>query len=103
FFLPNPPHEGRFPTKDGKAHFKASKLEKIDLEPGQLLLTTIRSHNQFNTTIYDYSDRYRGIEGSRRVIFLNKTDLEQLDLSAGQVVDVTSHFNEEQRHAYRFI
>jgi len=50
FYLPNPPREGEFPTKTGKARFIATPLEKIDLKDGQLLLTTIRSHNQFNTT-----------------------------------------------------
>jgi anaerobic selenocysteine-containing dehydrogenase len=75
FYLPNPPHEGKFPTKTGKAQFKSSKLEKFILKEGQLLLTTIRSHNQFNTTIYDLSDRYRGIDGERRVIFLSPEDI----------------------------
>ena len=103
FHLPNPPHEGNFPTKSGKAEFKASTLEKIELAPGQLLMTTIRSHNQFNTTVYDHSDRYRGIEGERRVIFLNAADIETLGLKAGQVVNLTSHFEDVERHAYRFI
>lgn len=103
FYLPNPPYEGKFGTQNGKAKFITSKLEKIVLKDGQLLLTTIRSHNQFNTTIYDYSDRYRGIEGSRRVIFLNREDIEKFDLKAGQVVDLTSHFDDGERHAYRFI
>jgi molybdopterin-dependent oxidoreductase alpha subunit len=103
FYLPNPPQECEFPTKDGKAHFVASELEKLTLEPGQLLLTTIRSHNQFNTTIYDYSDRYRGIEGERRVIFMNTADIEKLDFKAGQVVNLTSHFDDGERHAYRFV
>jgi molybdopterin-dependent oxidoreductase alpha subunit len=103
FFLPNPPHEGEFLTKSGKAQFTASKLEKIDLKPGQLLMTTIRSHNQFNTTIYDYSDRYRGIEGERRIILMNVADIDEQGLEAGSVVDVTSHFESEERHAYRFV
>jgi anaerobic selenocysteine-containing dehydrogenase len=103
FFLKNPPHEGKFPTKTGKAQFKASKLEKIEVPGGCLLLTTIRSHNQFNTTIYDYSDRYRGIEGERRVVFLNPEDIGALGLATGQVVDLTSHFDDGERHAYRFI
>ena len=103
FYLPNPPRECEFPTNDGKAHFVASALKKIILGPGQLLLTTIRSHNQFNTTIYDYSDRYRGIEGERRVILMNTADIEKLDLKAGQVVNLTSHFDDGERHAYRFV
>ncbi len=103
FYLPNPPHEGEFKTESGKALFKTSKLEKIILQPRQLILTTIRSHNQFNTTIYDFSDRYRGIEGSRRVIFLNPSDIAELGLKTGQVVDLTSHFEDGERHVKRFI
>ena len=103
FHLPNPPHVGKFPTASGKAEFKASRLEVLKLEPGQLLLTTIRSHNQFNTTIYDYSDRYRGIEGERRIILMNSADIAELGLNAGQVVNITSHFEGVRRHAHRFI
>src|SRR5205809_5802716 len=69
FYLPNLPREGKFPTPQGKALFKSHKLEKIELSKGQLLLTTVRAHSQFNTTIYNYKDRYRGIDGERRVIF----------------------------------
>ena len=68
-----------------------------------MLLTTIRSHNQFNTTIYDDSDRYRGIEGERRVVFLNREDIAQLGLEKGQVVNLTSYFDDGERHVYRFI
>ena len=103
FYLPNPPREGNFPTKSGKAQFKSERLERTFLEDGHLLLTTIRSHNQFNTTIYDLSDRYRGIEGERRVVFLSPHDIERLNLEAGQVVNITSHFTDGERHAYRFI
>ncbi|MBK8466273.1 MAG: FdhF/YdeP family oxidoreductase [Chloracidobacterium sp.] len=103
FYLPNPPREGEFKTETGKAQFTASSMEKIVLQKGQLLLTTIRSHNQFNTTIYDLSDRYRGIEGGRRVIFLNPENITELGLKTGQVVNLTSHFEGVERHAYRFI
>jgi anaerobic selenocysteine-containing dehydrogenase len=103
FYMPNPPREGRFETPTGKAHFGTSVIETIKLGPGQLLLTTIRSHNQFNTTIYGMTDRYRGIKGSRRVILLNADDLVDLGLKEGQVVDLTSHFEGGQRHAHKFI
>ena len=103
FYLKNPPHDGKFSTESGRAQFKTEPLEKIVLQEGHLILTTIRSHNQFNTTIYDLSDRYRGIEGERRVIFLNPDDIRKLNLKSGQVVDLTSHFEGELRHAYRFI
>ncbi len=102
FYLPNPPREGEFKTESGKARFTASRIEKIVLQKDQLLLTTIRSHNQFNTTIYDLNDRYRGIEGSRRVIFLNTDDINELGLRAGQVVNLTSHFEGVERHAFEF-
>jgi molybdopterin-dependent oxidoreductase alpha subunit len=103
FYLHNPPHEGRFDTPSGKAQFKASRLELTPLLPGRLLLTTIRSHNQFNTTIYGYDDRYRGIMGERRVILMNSDDIAELALGAGQVVDLTSYFDDGERHADRFI
>jgi molybdopterin-dependent oxidoreductase alpha subunit len=103
FYLKNPPRERIFNTKTGKARFVASTLETVKLAPGQLLLTTIRSHNQFNTTIYDDSDRYRGIEGGRRVIFMNGEDIARLGFEKGQTVDITSHFDDGERHAYRFV
>jgi molybdopterin-dependent oxidoreductase alpha subunit len=103
FYMPNPPHEGEFPTKSGRAQFKASTLEKIELEEGQFLLTTIRSHGQFNTTIYGLNDRYRGIKNERRVVFMNPDDIESHELKTGQVVDLTSHFDDGERHVYRFI
>jgi molybdopterin-dependent oxidoreductase alpha subunit len=103
FYLPNPPRDGKFPNSAGRALFNAAPLEKIDIEPGQLLMTTIRSHDQFNTTIYGLSDRYRGIEGNRRVIFMNAKNIADLGLAPGQVVDITSHFDDGERHAKSFI
>jgi molybdopterin-dependent oxidoreductase alpha subunit len=103
FYLPNPPRDGMFRTGSGKAEFKPSKLEKIELKVGQLLLATIRSHDQFNTVIYGHADRYRGIKGGRRVVFLNPEDIEMQGLKTGQVVDLTSHFDDCERHVCRFI
>lgn len=102
FYLPNPPRDGEFKTPTGKAQFISTPLEKTVLEKGQLMLTTIRSHDQFNTTIYSPNDRYRGIRGSRRVIFLNLDDIHELGMKKGQIVDLTSHFDGIERHAYRF-
>ncbi len=102
FHLPNPPRERVFNTATGKARFTTGKLPKTTLEPGQLLLTTIRSHDQFNTTVYDLSDRYRGIEGSRRVVFMNAEDISTLGFKTGQFVDLASHFEDGERHAHRF-
>lgn len=102
FYLKNPPRSREFLTETGKAQFKTSRLEKIEIEKGRLLLTTIRSHNQFNTTIYDDSDRYRGIDGSRRVVFMNESDIDELRLEPGQTVDLISHFEDGERQARHF-
>lgn len=102
FYLPNPPREGKFPTPVGKALFKPHPLEIVTAGPGQLLLTTIRSHDQFNTTIYGLDDRYRGIDGGRRVIFMNADDIAARKLEARQTVDITSHFGDGERHARGF-
>ncbi len=103
FYMPNPPREGKFQTPSGKAVFRASTLEKIDLGPGRLLMTTIRSHGQFNTTIYNLRDRYRGIDGGRRVIFMNERNIADLGLVAGQSVDITGYFDDGERSAAGFI
>ncbi|MEQ1646353.1 MAG: molybdopterin dinucleotide binding domain-containing protein, partial [Pyrinomonadaceae bacterium] len=102
FYMPNPPSEGRFTTPTGKALFQASKLSKVDLPPGHLFLTTIRSHDQFNTTIYALNDRYRGISGGRRVIFMNERNIADLGLIAGNLVDITSYFDDGERHVNGF-
>lgn len=103
FYMPNPPREGTFPTDTGKAIFKSSKLERIELKAGELLMTTIRAHDQFNTTVYRQNDRYRGIKGSRRVIFMNEGDIAERNLQSGQTVDLTSYFEDKQRNAEEFI
>ncbi len=103
FYMPNPPRENVFPTDTGKAKFIASPMQKIELNDGELLMTTIRSHDQFNTTIYAENDRYRGIKGSRRVILMNETDIAERNLKQGEVVDITSHFNKKMRRAESFI
>lgn len=102
FYLPNPPREGEFKTSSGKALFLSARLEKITLEPGHLLMTTIRSHGQFNTTIYNLRDRYRGINGGRRVIFMNEIDIGRFSLEKGQAVDITSHFDDGEREVKGF-
>jgi molybdopterin-dependent oxidoreductase alpha subunit len=103
FYLPNGPREGRFLTADAKAHFTVHPLPRIELGPGQLLMMTIRSHDQYNTTLYGLDDRYRGIHNGRRVVFMHPEDIRALGLSEGQVVDLTSHFQGETRVAPRFV
>jgi len=97
FALPNGPRSGAFPTDDGKAHFTAQPLPVSSLAPGELVLMTIRSHDQFNTTIYGLDDRYRGIGHGRRVLFLNAADMEAGRIGDGDFVDVTSHFRGQRR------
>lgn len=103
FYMPNKPRDGVFPTASGKAQFISGKLEKIELKTGELLMTTIRAHDQFNTTVYELHDRYRGIKGSRRVILMNAQDIAEHGLKEGEVVDITSHFEGETRRAESFI
>ena len=102
FYLPNGPREGTFPTKSGRAHFTVHQIPDHKLGPGQLMLTTLRSHDQFNTTIYGDNDRYRGVFGGRRVVFLNDEDMRERGLEKGQAVDLISHFAQERRRADRF-
>ncbi|WP_224360942.1 FdhF/YdeP family oxidoreductase [Hyalangium versicolor] len=103
FYLPNGPREGRFTTVDSKARFTVHPLPRIELGPGQLLMMTIRSHDQYNTTLYGLDDRYRGIRNGRRVVMMNPEDMKALGVSEGQVVDLTSHFRGETRVARRFL
>ncbi len=103
FHLPSPVNQRIFKTLTGRARFTVHDLPKHDLQPRQLLMMTIRSHDQFNTTIYSANDRYRGIFGSRRVVFLNKDDMSELHFSAGQIVDLVSHFEGEERIARNFV
>src|SRR4051812_36301787 len=103
FYLPNLAREGVFKTSTGRANFTVHELPRNELEPGQFLMMTVRSHDQFNTTIYGLDDRYRGVQGERRVVFLNPEDVREQGLSAGQVVDLVSHFDGEERTARRFI
>lgn len=91
FVLPHPPRDTRtFHTPSGRAQFTASPIETIEVPPGHLVLQTLRSHDQFNTTIYGLSDRYRGIEGGRLVVMLNRRDLKAMGLREGDRVDIVS-------------
>jgi molybdopterin-dependent oxidoreductase alpha subunit len=102
FYLPNPPHEGNFNTPSKRARFIAHPIPEHNVPPGRLMLMTMRSHDQFNTTIYGENDRYRGIANGRRVVFLNPNDISRLGLEKDQWVDLISHFESETRRADRF-
>lgn len=103
FYLPNGPRERKFTTKNGMANFTTTELEKHHLEPDQLVLMTVRSHDQFNTTIYEYNDRYRGIHGERRVLFMNEQDMADRGIKAKDLIDITSHFEGEKRTVEKFV
>jgi anaerobic selenocysteine-containing dehydrogenase len=83
--------------------FTANQLEYPDVPPGRLLLQTLRSHDQFNTTIYGKDDRYRGIYGARRVVMVNAADLDELGIADGAMVDLVSEFSDGvERRANNF-
>ncbi|MDQ2867954.1 MAG: FdhF/YdeP family oxidoreductase [Verrucomicrobiota bacterium] len=104
FYLPNPVRDKReFHNAEGKAKFISSLLTGPALAPGQYLLMTIRSHDQFNTTVYGLNDRYRGVYNGRRVIFMNREDVSAAGLQQGELVDITSHFEGEERVARNFM
>jgi molybdopterin-dependent oxidoreductase alpha subunit len=102
FHLPNAARNRVFNTKTGKAQFTIHELPQHDLGPDQFLMMTIRSHDQFNTSVYTENDRYRGISNNRRVVFLNEADITAAGLRAQQVVDLVSHFEGEERIARKF-
>ena len=93
FALPNGPRDSRtFATASGRAHFTANQLEVLEPGPGRLILQTVRSHDQFNTTIYGLDDRYRGIKDGRRVVFIHHDDLAERGLADGELVDLVSEW-----------
>ena len=104
FYLPNNARENNFkPTASGKANFSINKTSEIALKNKQFMMMTIRTHDQYNTTIYGLDDRYRGVLNERRVIFMNLEDMTNLDLQKLDLVDITSHFKNEKRKAKGFL
>jgi anaerobic selenocysteine-containing dehydrogenase len=104
FYLPNLARDRReFTTTTGKANFTVHPIHRVRLEPGQLLMMSVRSHDQFNTTVYGLDDRYRGITGERRVVMLHASDITDRGLRPGELVDLTSHFRGTERVARRFV
>ncbi len=96
FVLPHPPRDSRtFETKSGLAEFVVSPIDVLQVPEGHVILQTLRSHDQFNTTIYGLSDRYRGIEGGRKVIFLHADDISALGYRNGDLVDVVTRWDQD--------
>tara|TARA_B100001996_G_scaffold382326_1_gene373863 strand:- start:640 stop:2781 length:2142 start_codon:yes stop_codon:yes gene_type:complete len=97
FYLPNPPRDNRvFNTKNGLANIFTHKLQPIVTEKSQFVMMTIRSHDQYNTTIYSTNDRYRGIYNGRRVVMMCRKDLETRGWKEFQRVTITSHFHDTE-------
>ncbi|MFB4295977.1 FdhF/YdeP family oxidoreductase [Actinomadura sp. NTSP31] len=107
FTLPHAPRdERRFPTATGKANLTVNGLEVLRVPQGRLLLQTVRSHDQYNTTIYGLDDRYRGIKAGRRVVFVNPADLSDLGVADGATVDLVSEWSdgvERRAPAFRVV
>ena len=98
FYLPNNPRDNlSFDTESGKAEFISHKITSKKANSNEFLMMTIRSHDQYNTTIYGLNDRYRGVSNGRRVIFMNPEDISKNNLEKFQLVDITSHFNGKKR------
>ncbi len=100
FTLPDPPRDSReFPTETGKAIFTASPIDVLEVPEGHLLLQSLRSHDQFNTTIYGLDDRYRGIKNGRRVVLVHPDDIAHLGWEDGDHVDLVSVWHDGSERA----
>ncbi len=102
FYLPNNPRNQVFDTPNKKANFTTNAVSDILLDKGQFLMMTIRTHDQFNTTIYGLDDRYRGIYNERRVVLMNRKDMATASLVEQTVVHLISHYQGEERKAHNF-
>ena len=103
FYLPNGPRDGpEWDTASGKAHFFCHDLPEREIDEGRFVLMTVRSHDQYNTTIYGMDDRYRGIYNARRIVMMNEADMAVIGVSGGEEVDITSHWGDREIHSERW-
>ena len=103
FVLPNGARNADFSSIGGKAKFTVNEIPDNKLKQGEFHMTTVRTHDQFNTTIYGLNDRYRGIFNERRVILMNEEDMKDQTLEKGDVVDLWNEHNGIKRCAPRFL
>lgn len=103
FYLPNCNRDGDFDTSTKKAQFNLATFKAVEVAAGELVMMTIRSHDQFNTTIYGLDDRYRGIYNERRVILMNRQDMADRELQEKEVVDLYNYYDGTERVAHKFI
>jgi formate dehydrogenase major subunit len=102
FVLPHPPRDSRtFETESGKAVLTSTPIQVLEVPEGRLLLQTLRSHDQFNTTIYGLDDRYRGVSGGRRVVFVHPDDIVALGHADGDLVDLVSEWKDGSERVAR--
>ena len=103
FYLPHSVRDNQgFNTPEGKALFTLHEIPELGLKKDQYLMMTIRTHDQFNTTIYDKNDRYRGVYGQRRIIFMNPLDMEKEGFSEKEKLTIISHFKGQTRVVKNF-
>jgi len=103
YYLPNNSRHRDFSMlPNGKAQISINRLPDHKLQEDELMLMTIRSHDQFNTTIYGLDDRYRGVYNERRVIFMNQADMDRRNLKKYDIVDLSSTYDNKKRMAYKF-
>lgn len=103
FYLPNGPRERLFTNRERRALFTINDVPKLALAPGELLLTSIRSHDQYNTTVYGLHDRYRGVFGSRHVVFMNEHDMRERNLSDKSPVQIVNEDGGQTRRLGGFV
>ncbi|MBP9914446.1 MAG: FdhF/YdeP family oxidoreductase [Opitutaceae bacterium] len=104
FYLPNAPRDQReWRTATQRANFIVAPIPQRTFAPGEYVMMTIRTHDQFNTTVYGLDDRYRGVFGGRRVIFMHEEDIRAAGLQQGQIVDLTNRFGGTERVAKHFM
>jgi molybdopterin-dependent oxidoreductase alpha subunit len=103
FYLPNSVRDRQWNTPTGKAAFVVAPIPRRNVAPDEFVMMTIRTHDQFNTTVYGLDDRYRGVYGGRRVVFMNEADIAAAGLQQGQFVDLTNHHGGSERVAKHFM
>lgn len=104
FYLPNAPRDQReWRTHSGRANFIVAPIPRSGVGPGEYIMMTIRTHDQFNTTVYGLDDRYRGVFGGRRVVFMHEEDIAAAKLQQGQMVDLTNRHGGVERVARSFM
>ena len=103
FYLPNSPRDNlTFDTDTKKANFRFHKITRLKPNSNEFVMMTIRSHDQYNTTVYSGQDRYRGIKTGRRIVMINPLDAKENNLHAGDLVDLISVFEGELRHSSKW-